>query len=152
MPWLDLIGDGFDCRPCGSRGLPDSSLIRRAGYAAIGRATTGGVAGVSQAARPADRIRCISPGTNAFGYAYLSTAGIVLALHPTPRAKQVSVRPAGPLAGQQWRGADAGVCLPGSASPILAGFLSSADAVASGEVEVDPERLEASRGRRLHLG
>ena len=104
---------GFRCRPADRE--PAGFLADRAA-AVRDAALHGGRRRPISSATAGRPIRCISRSTNvsATPISRRPASGTT----PMPPAKQASVRPAGPVARQQWRGADAGACSRASASPI----------------------------------
>ena len=136
---VDLIGEGFDA---GLRiaSLPDSSLIARR-LCAMPRYTVAAPAYLKQHGRPTHPMhlaqhRCL-------GYAYLSTPGV---WHYTNSAgEQASVRPAGPLARQQWRSVDAGIARRPRHRRPAGLHRRRRHRIRRGRG--DPERLEADRRR-----
>ena len=99
---VDLIGEGFDAGLRIAR-LPDSSLVARR-LCAMPRYTVAAPAYLKRHGRPTHPMHLAQH--KCFGYAYLSTPDV---WHYTNAAgEQASVRPAGPAARQQWRGAAAG--------------------------------------------
>ena len=136
---VDLIGEGFDA---GLRiaSLPDSSLIARR-LCAMPRYTVAAPAYLKRHGRPTHPMHLAQH--KCLGYAYLSTPDV---WHYTNAAgEQASVRPAGPLARQQWRSADAGVA--GGTRHRRSAGLHRRRRHRVGRSRSDPEGLEADRRR-----
>jgi len=139
---VDLIGDGFRCRPADRQ---SAGFIADRAAAVRDAALHGGVAGLSQAAWPADPSDA-PRATQMFGYAYLSTQGV---WHYTNASgEQVGVRPAGPLRVNNGE-AVMPALLAGLGIADLPDFIVG-DAIASGEVEVILKGWKQTEGS-VHL-